>query len=303
MKKRPWMPFYVSDYLADTTHLTTFEHGAYILLILYYWSNGGLPKDENVIRRIARVSPSQWKRTRIVIEDFFEDGWRHPRIDAELAHVIEKSNVNSANARKSHEGRKRSADVSQSERTHTSDSTLQTKEEGALRAPAPPPEDQGSEAPAAELPLEASSPKPSKPKREPKPKRAPSAASHTLPLDWAPSAANLEHAKGVGLTEVEFAREAKKFKNHWHATGKAYSNWDAVWRNWCDRALEYLGRAPKEPPKLGGGAAEFDRATWIKVLRLYAQTSNWSPGWGAPPGEPGCLVPPELIATDDGRLV
>src|SRR4051794_27031196 len=38
--RRPWMAFYPADYLGDTGHLSTTEHGAYALLIFNYWMRG-----------------------------------------------------------------------------------------------------------------------------------------------------------------------------------------------------------------------------------------------------------------------
>ncbi len=81
----PWMPFYVADYLGDTGHLTTLEHGAYILLICHYWRTGGLPTDDAHLARIVRLSLKAWHRIKPDIEPLFLDGWRHKRIEAEFA--------------------------------------------------------------------------------------------------------------------------------------------------------------------------------------------------------------------------
>lgn len=81
---RAWMPLYVADYLADTGHLSAAEHGAYLLLIMHYWQNGGLPKEDRRLARIARMSPAEWEDARETLFDMFDDGWRHHRIEAEL---------------------------------------------------------------------------------------------------------------------------------------------------------------------------------------------------------------------------
>lgn len=67
------MPFYVGDYLKDTLHLTTEEHGAYLLLLFSMWNNDcKLPFDEKKLARIARVSPPKWKVIREDILEFFQ---------------------------------------------------------------------------------------------------------------------------------------------------------------------------------------------------------------------------------------
>lgn len=82
---RPWMPLYVADYRQDTAHLSAAQHGAYLLLIMHYWATGSLPDDDGQLARIACLSVPEWKRNRAAIAAFFENGWKHKRIEAEIA--------------------------------------------------------------------------------------------------------------------------------------------------------------------------------------------------------------------------
>lgn len=89
----PWMPLYVADYLADTAHLSAAEHGAYLLLIMHYWRAGKLPTDERQLQRIARMSAREWANSRDTLAAFFDDEWRHNRIENEIAKSALKSNA------------------------------------------------------------------------------------------------------------------------------------------------------------------------------------------------------------------
>jgi uncharacterized protein YdaU (DUF1376 family) len=88
--QRPWMPFYVGDYRSDTGHLSTVQHGAYILLILHYWAKGGLPDDDQELANITRLPLDEWLSHRRVLKRFFYDGWKHKRIEAELRRATDK---------------------------------------------------------------------------------------------------------------------------------------------------------------------------------------------------------------------
>ncbi len=98
-----WMPMFWGDYFKKTNHLSTVEHGAYMLLIGHYWTTGRpLPDDDAVLARITRQSLAAWRRMREVIAPFFDpvDGrWQHERIDAEIdraTRFIEKQTANGA---------------------------------------------------------------------------------------------------------------------------------------------------------------------------------------------------------------
>jgi 5-methylcytosine-specific restriction endonuclease McrA len=79
------MPLYVADYLADTAHLNATESGAYLHLIMHYWKTGGLPQDDKQLATIAKLSMHRWTGMRPTIAEFFSAGWRHKRVDAEIA--------------------------------------------------------------------------------------------------------------------------------------------------------------------------------------------------------------------------
>jgi len=85
------MPLYVGDYLGDTGHLTTAQHGAYLLLMMHYWRKGELPDDDRQLSKITKLPLKTWCDYRPILRDFFHDGWRHKRIDAELERMVRLS--------------------------------------------------------------------------------------------------------------------------------------------------------------------------------------------------------------------
>lgn len=129
---RPWMPLYIADYRADTTRLSTIEHGAYLLLIMEYWRASGLPDDDKQLSRITGLPVAQWRRMRPIIQSFFHDGWKHKRIDEELAHCLEVSNKRKA-AVEQREINRRSNDASSDDTLHTSHSKKEVRKK-AIRA-------------------------------------------------------------------------------------------------------------------------------------------------------------------------
>lgn len=90
------MPLYVADYLGDTRHLTTEQHGAYLLLLMTLWRSGGrLPNDPKKLARITGCNGSRWSRISEDVLEFFEvDGGEilNRRLMLELEKATEKSN-------------------------------------------------------------------------------------------------------------------------------------------------------------------------------------------------------------------
>ena len=77
MSAAPSMPMYWDAYLADTTHLSTEEHGAYLLLLAAMWRrNGSIPDADRDNARIVGLTPAKWRKFKVRIAPLlaFEDG-------------------------------------------------------------------------------------------------------------------------------------------------------------------------------------------------------------------------------------
>lgn len=107
-----WMPLYFGAYLTDTMHLTTEQHGAYLLLLMACWKRGGcLPDDDSQLAAITRMTPAGWRKARAVIEPFWQitgRGWTQKRLGIELESARQRHKVALENGTKG--GRPRKAD-------------------------------------------------------------------------------------------------------------------------------------------------------------------------------------------------
>jgi uncharacterized protein YdaU (DUF1376 family) len=100
MAEFPALPLWTDAYLADTRHLTTAEHGAYLLLLIEAWRRPGcsLPDDDELLARLTGLTPDAWAAAKSVVMAFWKrDGrsrtWRQKRLSAERMYVGDRSKV------------------------------------------------------------------------------------------------------------------------------------------------------------------------------------------------------------------
>ena len=225
MAKFPMLPLWTDAYLADTTHLTTLQHGAYLLLLITMWRAKGcrLHDDDKLLAKYTRTTPVQWAKLKPVLENFFiiKDGWwRNKRINKEIIFV----------------NRKRRQRVAAG---HAS--ALKKKNRGSTSVDFPCHE--------TSTPTPTPTPTPTKKVKEPSDELN---AAH-LPLDWKPTKASVQFAweKGFSNSHIEIMLE--KFKTYWfEASGKKASkskkDWNRAWKNWVEKDIEFNGRPKDKRP-------------------------------------------------------
>jgi uncharacterized protein YdaU (DUF1376 family) len=96
------MPVYIGDYLADTMHLSTEQHGAYLLLLFHLWRRGILHDDDVVLAQITGLDTGAWSNSRAVLAEFFEihNGlWHHGHVEQERSRAAAKQQSSSNKAK------------------------------------------------------------------------------------------------------------------------------------------------------------------------------------------------------------
>jgi uncharacterized protein YdaU (DUF1376 family) len=90
--------------------------------MMHYWRKGDLPDDDRQLSKITKLPLKTWCEYRPTLQDFFYEGWKHKRIDAELEKMMrvsqkraiagQKGGVGSALARMKLENASRARQVS-----------------------------------------------------------------------------------------------------------------------------------------------------------------------------------------------
>lgn len=257
--KRPWMPFYVADYLADTMHLTTFEHGAYLLLIMHYWQHGRLPRDRKSLAKICGTDEEQFGLIRNTLKGLFQPGWTHKRIDKELKETAEKYSKRAEAGRRGGASKKRQAESQNSDADLIPAARKNGRSKGHVAENTDDIDKQclPENASLLKQTFENAPDSRAHAKRQPQPhsKEEPNGSSATramrLPGNWSLPPDWRGVAQSLGLPERRIDDQAARFRDFWHAKGgkdAAKVDWLATWRNWVRREVDRLPRNATGPP-------------------------------------------------------
>lgn len=281
-RKDVWMPLYVADYLRDTQHLSTVEHGAYLLLIMQAWANGGaIPRDDAQLARITRLTLPQWRKIKATVTAFWIDHgeageiYQHRRIMKEIdrtdAVVEKRRQAGAAGAAKRWQN---------DSKCHADAICLpianawQTDRQSQSQSHNPPSEGKRAREAALYEPVISAI-------WDDAPARARQRSSK----------ADVRKAMAAAVKrggEPEQIRSA--LKTYWaspDATKDGGEYAKAIHRMIeGDRWADWISS-----PAIGAGPNWTDRA------RAWTQLGRWNPSWGPGPGEPGCACPAHLLET------
>lgn len=212
MSAPAYLPLFGSDYLADTQHLSTEQHGAYLLLMIAAWrqDDGGLPLDDKKLARISGLSTRKWLAIKDTILDFWfvEDGRIfQQRLLKERRFAAQKSDSNRKNA-----GKRWDAQRAENIEGDLCDRISERN--------APQPQPQSIE-----------EPKGSPIQMQPKPK-SPTVKSVRMSADWQPEPLPpTVEALACLWPQERLARELEQFRDYWLDRTTKRPGWDRTWHN------------------------------------------------------------------------
>lgn len=211
---KPKMPLDTDAYLADTTHLTTAQHGTYFLLLMAMWrsDDGWLPGDDAYLARVTRQSLDKWRGAALAIRRLLKTvGGRvtQPRLQRERQRVSPDAGIPGQ------------------------DSSLASKPLKNIEPPT-------KSSPAAESATTTLPSLFSESKVLPNKKGSLS----TLAADWQPTVAGLEYAAEHGFDRKAAYELAGAFQDHHRSKGNRLADWNAAWRMWVRNEVKFNRRRP-----------------------------------------------------------
>lgn len=289
MAALPYMQLYIADYLADTMHLTTEEHGAYLLLLFNYWQTGKpIPKAR--LSRIARLGNDRWASVESSLNEFFTDNgteWVHDRIERDLDSVHAAQSQRSAAGKASAEARKNKTPTKLERKSNARSTTAEvplnesqtnrdtdTDTDTDKSNPLNPPAGEGAAA-------------------KPKPQRA--KPKRVIPEPFLVSVA-LQEWSARRTPAVNIDLETERFINHFKAEGKTKADWDATWQNWMLRAQTDTERYVHRPSGNVNRQQQIEDANNAVVRDFERQERE---GMGAPSDTPDFVGTGEPIIEGD----
>lgn len=215
----------LGDYAKKAGRLSMLQHGSYTLLIDACYDREQFPTMDEAIDWTWASSTAEIEAVEFVLRKFFvlEDGrFVQKRIQEEIADYHAKSETNARIAAEREANRK----ANSTKRARSVDDALQKNHE-------PPPNQEPitiNQEPISigDSAIASQTPKPAK-------------RATPIPGDFYPNETGVAYADE---RRVSMAVELRSFCNHHQAKGTTMKDWQAAWRTWCDKAVEF-GRAGK----------------------------------------------------------
>lgn len=232
-KRRDMLPLWTDAYLADTSILSTQQHGAYLLLLMKCWRTKDcrLPNDDVKLARCAGLTKASWKRIKDDVLDLWDISncgkWvSQKRLMKEHSGDVEyrrqqsqsakgESKNDSLGSRKVTPTEAQAIDITQS-RGNPADADAEVSLNGDIKDTA-----------------KAVCKKP--PKKPPKRRTG-------LQDGWLPNPISEDLSTKLNLTEEEYKHEFSKFKDGAKANNRTYVDWNAAWRTWLQSDWGTWGR-------------------------------------------------------------
>jgi uncharacterized protein YdaU (DUF1376 family) len=288
MSKAPFWPVATDALISDTTHLTTEEFGAYVLLMIAQWRMNGamLPADDSKLSRIARMGVRKWHIIRPQIAELFDvttNGWSQKRVLKDYLAVAGRLEINRKNG--SRGGKSKSLktinqDVANA--TNSLDVSLEQKGDFATsnhnhnhkvvvtRGAAA---DQNDSKTSSEI----------------------DRLNRILgfdPNDWNSHSANIRSLIDLKAEGCDFERHIRRAAEK--CVGKANR------LAYIAPVARQLRDSDKTITATGPAVVQFDPTDakgWAGRIRVWNERRKWIAKWGPDPDQPGCKIPAELRST------